>query len=201
MTQPNSPSGSRRSMDGSRNPDPATSNGARSAPLLQSSPSTSTLKPRMLDKLRPWKTTVAGRRKSGFFSSSGSSKKDGDLVAGDPYVHAAVAAHNPPNPRPDATSDDERDDDAENGYEWEEDSDGASDRADPTVYSWVDPSLIGTSVFRASPAGSSRDVTSPNGVASMLDAPLSPIALPDPPPVSMSSSAPCSDAFGAASSR
>lgn len=138
----------------------------------------------MRDKLRPWKTTVAGRRKSGFFSSG--KKQEGDFVAGDPYVHAAVAANNPPSPRRHASSDKDEEN-VEDGYEWEEDSDGGSDTVEPDAYSWVDPSLVGASGFRASPAGSSRNVRSPGAAASLLEQPTSPIAAPDPPTVSSSS--------------
>lgn len=167
------------------------SNGARSAPLLQSSGSTS--RPRMRDKLRPWKTTVAGRQKSGFFSSndSNSRKRDPDLVAGDPYVHAAVASNTSANaplgsPRRNGTPEvTPRDDNGERGYEWEEDSDGGSGGVEPDTYSWVDPSLVGTSAFRGSPSGSSRNIMSPGAASSLLEEPLVPIAAPDPPPVSM----------------
>lgn len=167
------------------------SNGARSAPLLESSGSTS--RPRMRDKLRPWKTTVAGRQKSGFFSSndSNSRKRDPDLVAGDPYVHAAVASNanatvNTPIRSPGARNTPEvtpTEDNVERGYEWEENSDGGSDSMEPDAYSWVDPSLLGTSAFRGSPAGSSRDVRSPGAASSLLEEPLVPLAAPDPPPV------------------
>lgn len=165
------------------------SNGARSAPALESTSSTS--RPRMRDKLRPWKTTVAGRQKSVFFSSNdaGSSsstrKKGADLVAGDPYVQTAVAA-NPPlrSPRTNGTPEAEQTDhNVQHDYEWEEDSDAGSEGVEPDTYSWVDPSLVGTSAFRASPAGSSRNVRSPGAASTLLDGPLSPISTPDPPPV------------------
>lgn len=158
------------------------STGARSAPTLEPSGSTSRI--RMRDKLRPWKTTVAGRQKSSFFSSNDPRKKDLDLVAGDPYVQAAVGANAPLN-SPTRTGE-QTDDIAENGYEWEEDSDGGSEGIEPDAYSWVDPSLVGTSAFRASPAGSSQNIRSPGVASSLLDGPLSPIAPPDPPPVSPS---------------
>jgi hypothetical protein len=161
---------------------PRTANGGSSRPPLEPSASTSSSRSRVFDRLRPWKTTVAGRRKSGLFSH----KKENDLVAGDPYVTAAVASSSSQGALAPGMSEAERNG-VENGYDWEEDSDGGSDAAEPDTYSWIDPSLVGTSALGHSPNESESGLRSPGVASSLLEGPLTPIVAREPPTVSLTS--------------
>ena len=147
-------------------------------------PSTSTLsssRSRVFDRLRPWKSTsVAGRRKSTLFNSN--SKKENDLVAGDPYVEQAVASTSTPNSGPSASP--RRSEDADgDGYEWEE---GSEDGGESVTYSWVDPSVVGTSALGHSPIPEEgEEPRSPGAASSLLRGPITPVATRDPPHVSL----------------
>jgi len=175
-----------------QSPRTGTASNSTARPGLEPSASTSSSRSRVFDRLRPWKTTVAGRRKSGLFSH----RKENDLVAGDPYVTAAVASSSKHGVGPSTgngnghgtgkgSSEEERSG-VENGYDWEEDSNGGSgsDAAEPDTYSWVDPSLVGTSALGHSTSGSEHGLRSPGVASSLLDAPLTPVVPPQPTNVS-----------------
>jgi hypothetical protein len=145
-------------------------------PRLEPSASTSSSRSRVFDRLKPWKSTsVAGRRKSTLFSS----KKENDLVAGDPYVEQAVASTSTsttttgPSASPGRRSVD--------GYEWEEGSEDETPEAD--AYSWIDPSIVGTSALGHSSSGEGEP-RSPGAASSLLQGPVSPVVTRDPPHVS-----------------
>lgn len=107
-----------------------------------------------------------------------SSKKENDLVAGDPYVEQAVASSSTSttgqDPSPGRRSVD--------GYEWEEGSE--DDSPEPDAYSWIDPSVVGTSALGHSPIPGEGEVRSPGAASSLLQGPLSPVITRDPPHVS-----------------
>jgi hypothetical protein len=185
------PSGSARSSPRTQQDQSLhTANGSGSRPALEPSASTSSSRSRVFDRLRPWKTTVAGRRKSGLFSH----KKENDLVAGDPYVTAAVASSSGSsgntvgrtNGHGITEEEEEGRRGLEIGYEWEENSDAGSgsDAAEPDTYSWFDPSLLGTSALGHSANGSEAGMRSPGAATSLLDAPITPVVPPEPSNVS-----------------
>jgi hypothetical protein len=143
-------------------------------PNLEPSASTSSTRSRF-DRLKTWKTSVAGRRKSGFFTSS-STIKATDPIAGEPYI----ASGSPPKPSPTHTPSPGRR--SEDGYDWEEGSD--EDGGEPDAYSWIDPSLVGTSALgHSSPDGEGMRSLQPGVASSLLQGPLSPVGTHAPPPV------------------
>lgn len=153
-------------------------NDGSSRPGLEPSASASTSSSRSrFDRLKPWKSTsVAGRRKSTLFSS----KKENDPVAGDPYVEQAVASTSTStstagqNASPGRRSVD--------GYEWEEGSEDES--PEPDAYSWIDPSVVGTSALGHDSTYGDGEVRSPGVASSLLQGPISPVVTRDPPHVS-----------------
>jgi hypothetical protein len=160
------------------------SNDSRSGETSSSTLSSS--RSRVFDRLKPWKTSVAGRRKSTLFSSS-STKKENDLIAGDPYVEQAVASTSTPSPVSGAGSGSNvvagrRSEDGD-GYEWEEGSE--DEEGEPDAYSWIDPSVVGTSALghSSSPEAGEGDVT-PGAASSLLQGPVAPVATREPPHVS-----------------
>jgi len=153
-----------------------------SRPGLEPSASTSSSRSRVFDRLKPWKSTsVAGRRKSILFSSSSSSKKENDLVAGDPYVEQAVASTSTSTPTTGPSASPGRR--SVDGYEWEEGSE--DEEPEPDAYSWIDPSVVGTSALGHS-TSREGEPRSPGAASSLLQGPLSPVVTRDPPHVSQS---------------
>jgi len=147
-----------------------------SRPGLEPSASTSSSRSRVFDRLKPWKSTsVAGRRKSNLFSS----KKENDLVAGDPYVEQAVASTSTSTPTTGPSASPGRR--SVDGYEWEEGSE--DDEPEPDAYSWIDPSVVGTSALGHSTSGEGEP-RSPGAASSLLQGPISPVVTRDPPHVS-----------------
>jgi hypothetical protein len=122
---------------------------------------------------------VAGRRKSTIFSSSSSSKKENDLVAGDPYVEQAVASTSTSTPTTGPSASPGRR--SVDGYEWEEGSE--DEEPEPDAYSWIDPSVVGSSALGHSPSGEGEP-RSPGAASSLLQGPISPVVTRDPPHVS-----------------
>jgi hypothetical protein len=152
-----------------------------SRPGLEPAASTSSSRSRVFDRLKPWKSTsVAGRRKSTLFSlSPSSSKKENDLVAGDPYVEQAVASTSTSTPTTGPSASPGRR--SVDGYEWEEGSE--DEEPEPDAYSWIDPSVVGSSALGHSPSGEGEP-RSPGAASSLLQGPISPVVTRDPPHVS-----------------
>jgi hypothetical protein len=153
-------------------------NGSR--PGLEPPTSTSS-RSRVFDRLKPWRS-VASRRKSGPSSSSGAKGED-DLIAGDPYVVQAVGSGWGPGSGSHSSPDASRR--SVDGYEWEGGSDDDDVGSRPDAYSWIDPSVVGTSVLGHSPSpGPEGDVGEPGAASSLLQGPITPVATREPAHVS-----------------
>ncbi|ORY32258.1 hypothetical protein BCR39DRAFT_523619 [Naematelia encephala] len=101
-------------------------------------------------KLRKWRLSVAGRKRTGWLkptpslqSHSTTSEQSADRDGNDPYTVLQVVEE-------DTTKDGTGTD---GGYEWEADS-STEDGTGSDAYSWIDPSIVGSARLRATPAGS-----------------------------------------------
>ena len=102
-------------------------------------------------------------------------------MAGDPYVEQAVASTSTSTSTPTTGPSVSPGRGSVDGYEWEEGSE--DDETEPDAYSWIDPSIVGTSVLGHSPSGEGEP-RSPGVASSLLRGPISPVVTRDPPHVS-----------------
>lgn len=176
----------RERINGSQNQSNVNGNDMSGSGSGEASTSTlSTSRSRVFDRLKPWKTStstsVAGRRKPTIFGSGSKKEKEKereqDQLGGDPYTEQIVASTSAgPSESPGRRSENGE------GYEWEE---GSEDEGEPDAYSWIDPSVVGTSALgHSSPIGD-EGVRSPGVASSLLQGPLSPVITRDPPHVSL----------------
>ena len=105
-------------------------------------------------------------------------------MAGDPYVVQAVASGSgsgsgsSPNASVNASrrSVDE--------YEWEGGSDIEDEGVEPDAYSWIDPSVVGSAIGHSPSPGAEGEVRSPGAASSLLQGPVTPVAVREPAHVS-----------------